>query len=60
MASHYPLTTIQGKGRDKRRGHDPYRDPFGAVRDRFQALRQEWMFLLEQKRLGLWEHDSSQ
>lgn len=34
----------------------PYRDPFGAVRDRFQALRQEWMFLLEQKRLGLWEH----
>ena len=25
MAGHYPLTTIQGKGRDKRRGHDAVR-----------------------------------
>ncbi len=31
----------------------PYRDPFGAARDRFAGLKQEWDFLLEMNELGL-------
>lgn len=40
--------------------HIPYRDPFGAVQDRFQSLQQEWMFLSEQGQLRLLESERSQ
>lgn len=38
----------------------PHRDPFGTVQDRFQSLRQEWMFLSEQGQLRLLEPERSQ
>ncbi|MEN9202127.1 MAG: family 10 glycosylhydrolase [Thermostichus sp. DG_1_6_bins_120] len=38
----------------------PYRDPFEAVQDRFQSLRQEWMLLGEQGQLPLLEPERSQ
>ncbi|MEN9225313.1 MAG: family 10 glycosylhydrolase [Thermostichus sp. HHBFW_bins_43] len=38
----------------------PHRDPFGAIQDRFQSLRQEWMFLSEQGQLRLLEPERSQ